>query len=159
MRRTVFEAISILVAALTLALVVNGLRPGGIRVVRGPEHAVLRPEGSGAAMIVSFKEAVEKFDSGDAVFIDARLPEAYAAGHPGGAVNLPVVEFKVRAAAFLEQFEPDTELIAYCVEPQCPLARELAERLQEIGFANVSYLIDGWDQWQNADLPIVSEQP
>lgn len=157
MRRTVFEAISILVAALTLALVVNGLRPGGIRVVRGPEHAVLRSEG--VALAFSFEEAVEKFDSGDAVFIDARLPEAYAAGHPEGAVNLPVVEFKTRTAAFLEQFEPDTELIAFCVEPQCPLARELAERLREIGFANVSYLIDGWDQWQNADLPIVSEQP
>jgi 3-mercaptopyruvate sulfurtransferase SseA len=39
-------------------------------------------------------EAKAAFDNGEAVIVDVRSAEAYAAGHVVGAINIPLVEFE-----------------------------------------------------------------
>jgi rhodanese-related sulfurtransferase len=157
MRRAFFEAITILVVALTLALIVNGLRPGGIRIVRAPEKIIDNPAGSDAPAVISLADAVVKYNAGRALFIDARSPEDFSAGHIEGALNLPALDFENRVAQFFEQVDPDFELITYCDGPDCPLAKDLSEYLMESGFEHVSFLLDGWGQWKSEKLPVVMD--
>lgn len=54
---------------------------------------VLWPEGSGpAASPLSLDEALRLQARGEAVLVDVRSREAYAAGHVPGAVNMPATE-------------------------------------------------------------------
>jgi predicted sulfurtransferase len=43
---------------------------------------------------VPVDEAKRAFDNGEAVIVDVRSAEAYAAGHAAGAINIPLVEFE-----------------------------------------------------------------
>ena len=60
---------------------------------------VLWPEGSGpGASPMTLAEALERRDRGEAVLIDVRSAEAYAAGHIPGAVNVAAHETEAQAA-------------------------------------------------------------
>ena len=60
---------------------------------------VLWPAGSGpGAAEVPVADALARCDRGEAVLIDVRAPDVYAAGHIPGAVNVPAQEIEARAA-------------------------------------------------------------
>jgi rhodanese-related sulfurtransferase len=71
--------------------------------------------------------------NGDAVVIDVRPPEEYAAGHLKGALSIPLSELEKRLA----EFPPDKEIVAYCRGRYCVLAVEAVERLRRKGFQAV----------------------
>jgi hypothetical protein len=59
---------------------------------------VLWPAGSGpGAAEVPLEDALARRDRGEAVLIDVRTAESYAAGHIPGAVNVPAGEIEARA--------------------------------------------------------------
>lgn len=61
---------------------------------------VVWPEGSGpGAKAMSLGDALKLRDGGDAVLIDVRSPEAYAAGHIPGALNIASHEIVRQASA------------------------------------------------------------
>ena len=63
-----------------------------------PIACVLWPEGAGpGASAMPLAEALERRDRGEAVLMDLRSPEAYAAGHIPGAVSIPAHEIERRA--------------------------------------------------------------
>jgi hypothetical protein len=65
-----------------------------------PLGCVLWPEGAGpGAAAVPLAEALVRRDRGEAVLIDVRSREAYAAGHIPGALNLASNEIESQAAA------------------------------------------------------------
>ena len=43
---------------------------------------------------LTVEEAKLALDNGEAVIVDVRSAEAYAAGHAAGAINIPLVEFE-----------------------------------------------------------------
>jgi predicted sulfurtransferase len=57
-------------------------------------------------------EAKAAFDDGEAVIVDVRSPEAYAAGHAAGAINIPLVEFENNIANI--PLEKGQWIITYC---------------------------------------------
>ena len=99
-------------------------------------------------------DAKKIFDSGQAVFVDARSFEAYSDGHIKGAVSLPVMEFDLIIKEFMEQHNPSQFIITYCSGRECEDSHDLAERLVEAGFQNVSVYIDGYELWEQRDYPI-----
>jgi rhodanese-related sulfurtransferase len=94
------------------------------------------------------------YDSGAAVFVDARSPEDYAYGHIKGAVSLPIHEFDAYAEAFLEQYPPERVIVTYCSGRTCEDSHRLAQLLIEFGYTNVSVLIDGYPSWEGKGYPI-----
>lgn len=99
-------------------------------------------------------EAKKIFDSGQALFVDARSFEAYSDGHIKGAVSLPAMEFDEFVEEFMEQYNPSQFIITYCSGRECEDSHDLAERLVEAGFQNVSVYIDGYELWEQRDYPI-----
>ena len=77
-------------------------------------------------------------DADALVVIDARSPEAFAAGHVPGARNLP----RPFAAADV----PDGPLVVYCWGPGCNGAVKAARELAQLGRA-AKEMLGGFEYW------------
>jgi rhodanese-related sulfurtransferase/biotin operon repressor len=96
---------------------------------------------------VGREELVDRLRQGDAVLVDVRPPEEFAAGHIEGARSIPLDELERR----LGELPPDLEVIAYCRGPFCAYAHDAVRRLQAAG-REASRLEDGWPEWRLAEL-------
>jgi rhodanese-related sulfurtransferase len=90
--------------------------------------------------------------SGDAgpVVVDARTPEAYAAGHVPGALNLPHRLMDAQTTALLPT---DRLIVVYCDGAGCNASTKGALRLASLGF-EVKEMIGGLDWWIRDGYPV-----
>jgi rhodanese-related sulfurtransferase len=153
-KRTLWEALAILAIASVLGLLFNHYRTGGLELI-APERPAPAPLGGSTGMReISVEAAAAKFDSGEAVFADARSPEEFERGHIRGALNLPPAAMDAWAEKLLSEIGTEVEWVTYCDGENCPLARELAGQLNLLGFERVYYLEDGWRKWRSRGLPV-----
>jgi len=61
---------------------------------------------------VAVEEAKAALNSGEAVIVDIRSAESYAAGHATGAINIPLAEFESNIENL--PFKKDQWIITYC---------------------------------------------
>ncbi|KAI7836588.1 hypothetical protein COHA_009549 [Chlorella ohadii] len=90
------------------------------------------------------KGASELIQSGASIYADVRTPEEFAAGHPPGAVNVPVFLKQngqmVPNPQFQQQFEkafPDKDA-----------------QLCAAGYSNLTNVEGGYQAWTGAGLPV-----
>ncbi len=96
-------------------------------------------------------QLLRRLDRRDAVVVDVRPTEEYAAAHIRGAVSIPLDELARRLREL-----PRTKLIvAYCRGPHCVLAPQALALLRARGF-RARRLEDGLPEWRAAGLPIAS---
>ena len=79
------------------------------------------------------------------VVIDARSPEAFAAGHVPGALSLP--------RPFAASDVPDGPLVVYCWGPACNGAVKAARELALIGRA-AKEMLGGFEYWVREGHPV-----
>jgi rhodanese-related sulfurtransferase len=77
--------------------------------------------------------------------LDVRSPDAFAAGHVPGAINLPHRRINDRN---LSRFEPETLFVVYCDGPHCNGADRGAARLARLG-RKVKKMIGGIEGWKD----------
>jgi rhodanese-related sulfurtransferase len=87
------------------------------------------------------------------VVIDCRSPEAYAAGHLPGAVNIP--HRRITREVIDDLLPGDQLLITYCNGPHCNASTRGALRLAQLG-RRVKEMPGGMVGWVNEGLPIES---
>lgn len=112
---------------------------------------------SGEQIDISLAEAKKLFLQQAAIFMDARPDDDYKKGHIKGARSLPRNEVDQRLMKVTEDISTDTPIIAYCDGEACELSHDVANILLDMGFNNVRILLNGWTKWQQADLPIETE--
>ena len=100
---------------------------------------------------VAREELLERIERGEAVLLDVRPAEEFAAGHIAGAVSVPLEELEERLA----ELPADAEIVAYCRGPYCLLASRALELLRARGF-RARRLEDGLPEWRLAGLPVVA---
>jgi len=86
-------------------------------------------------------------EAGTTVFVDARLPGDFQAGHIGKAVNVPVYLEEHEVTEKMEHVPRDSEIFAYCQSSSCPYAVVIAKKLISAGYLNVSVYKGGWRDW------------
>lgn len=86
------------------------------------------------------------------VVLDVRGREAYAAGHVGGAMNIPHAKINARN---LEPFPEDTTIVVYCDGPMCNGADRAALRIARLG-RPVKKMIGGIEGWKTEGFSIVT---
>jgi rhodanese-related sulfurtransferase len=94
-----------------------------------------------------------KIEDGEGfVLVDALGPISFAASHLPGAVNITPRGVDERARRLI----PDvaTEVVVYCQSPTCESSVEVAERLVQLGYLNVSHYAGGKEDWMAAGLPL-----
>jgi rhodanese-related sulfurtransferase len=94
---------------------------------------------------VGREELLERLASGEAILVDVRPEEEFAAGHIEGARSIPIEELERR----LEELPADREIVAYCRGPFCAYAHDAVRRLEESG-RRARRLEDGWPEWRLA---------
>jgi rhodanese-related sulfurtransferase len=88
----------------------------------------------------------------DFVLIDVRAPEAFAAGHADGAINIPCRRLTERTLA---PFAADRLLVVYCAGPHCNGADKAAVRAARLG-RPAKKMIGGVQGWKDEGFPLVS---
>lgn len=147
------SAILVLLACVA-AYAVNALRHEPLPFIGDWSSEGQLTSADGKKTAISLEEAKKLFDAGKTVFLDARSPEDYQAGHIQGAKNLPWLEFAKYFDQAMAQISQDQVIIAYCDGETCHLSKELAQALSEMGFLNVRVLVNGWTLWVQNSLPI-----
>lgn len=140
-------------SALT-GLLINEFRPNGLPLIGDWSPQARMTLDSGNRIAISIEDAQALFDSGKAVFLDARPQGAFLDGHIQGAKSLPWNEFDIHMEDVIATLPEATPIITYCDGESCHLSKELAKALIEMGFANVRVLINGWGLWQSHGLPV-----
>jgi rhodanese-related sulfurtransferase len=99
------------------------------------------------ALETDCSDVKDAFDRGvvDFVLLDVRGPNAYAAGHIAGALNIPHREISNERMAV---FPRDTLFVVYCAGPHCNGADQAALRLSELG-CRVKKMIGGIAGWRD----------
>lgn len=158
MARSLAELIILLVVSLVLATILNLINPEGIPLFGqwNPDEGLVH---AGEICIASLHpvddlEALDAYLQSNAVFVDARLPAEYDAGHIPGAFNLPIGEIDEAIHNFLDMFPVDTRLILYCSGPECYDASDLMVILQEYDYQDTSVFYQGLIGWKKAGRPI-----
>jgi rhodanese-related sulfurtransferase len=90
--------------------------------------------------------------AGRVTVVDA-LPAAYwAQQHLPGALN--IVEDDVERLAPELLPDPAAPVVVYCSNAACGNSRAVAERLEQLGYADVRTYADGIQDWIEAGLPV-----
>lgn len=109
---------------------------------------------SGENLEISLSEAVNLFNKGGAVFIDARSGAEYDAGHIKGAKSLPYKEADLKFVEAMSGVPEESTIITYCDGETCELSMELAIFLRNAGYKNVKVLSNGWSVWKQNNLSV-----
>jgi len=86
--------------------------------------------------------------------LDVRRRPEWQAGHIETSAWWPLDDYK----ASLPKLDPNAPIAVLCrlSQPDCLIACSL---LQRAGFQNVTNVIGGFDAWEKARLPVVTEMP
>lgn len=151
LKQSIKQAVVILVVASVLGLIVYGARPDKIKA---PDPPTPVPTEAQQVTDIPISEALDLYQAGKAIFIDARHAVDYDAGHIKGAVHLTADESEAWLPDFLATTDPQAVIVTYCDGQNCHLAPELAELLFFNGFDHVFYLENGWTRWRDSGYPV-----
>src|SRR5436305_11768494 len=102
----------------------------------------------GDVQVIGRDELRDRLARGDAVLIDVRPQEEYAAGHIEGSRSIPLEELEQR----LSELPADREIVAYCRGRFCAFAHEAVRRLTSTG-RPARRLEAAWPEWAPALEP------
>lgn len=108
--------------------------------------------------IVNEKVSIEQFEKlmtekSNAIILDVRTPEEFAAGHVKGAVNLNIHDAAFKSG--LAKLDKTKPMLVYCKSGA--RSADAASQMKEMGFGEVYNFGGGMLAWSNAGKPIVSD--
>jgi rhodanese-related sulfurtransferase len=154
MKKLLTQSLILICLGVGLGLGVNQLSPRGMPWVPPPKKETKADE------FIALHKAKELWGNGAALFVDAREPADYAAGHIGNAFNIPAQSFGQHFSRVAPMLTPDSALVLYCDGKECDLSHRLADNLRQQGYTNLHMLFNGWTAWRDAGLPTTrGDQP
>ncbi len=140
---------ALLAVSAVLGAAANALRPEATRLPwTGDWDRHIETLAFRAGIPVTFLNGMrERIGDPSVVVFDARVPVEYAAGHLPGAFSLPVAEVDRRIVDHVHRLTPETSILVYCGGLDCDDALELALRLREFGFQDLTLYPGGHAEW------------
>ncbi len=102
---------------------------------------------------VTVEQAYRLYNSGNAIFLDARDEWEFEFGHIVGAVNLPYYDFD-NYKHVLNNYNKEQIFVTYCGGDDCELSVTLGNKLSKLGYTKIFIFFGGWNDWINAGYPI-----
>lgn len=103
---------------------------------------------------IDFLEAQRLYESGEAVFLDARIPGEYAKGHIAGAKSWPQDRFLEYLDIYEGQIPYDAHIVVYCEGDPCTQSQRLLEDLSFSGYLIIDLYYGGIEEWVTQGQPI-----
>ena len=111
------------------------------------------PDDMTGPMMVNLEFSKYHFDSGAAVFIDARDPEDYESGHIQNSINIPY-DYYENYEDIINGLDDAGIYIIYCSGEECSLSIDLADYLYTEKLIDKLLIFEGgWPQWRDAEYP------
>lgn len=107
---------------------------------------------------IHLEEAKVLFESGRAVFIDARGAGEYNEAHIPGSINIQVGDVQNKIQQYKDVFK-DKVLVPYCHGAGCHLSDKVAYALFDAGYKKVVIYFGGWPEWTQANMPVKKYEP
>ncbi|HEY4187394.1 MAG TPA: rhodanese-like domain-containing protein [Polyangia bacterium] len=159
------RALGLLVGGAALGLLVNGVRPGGVRLASYAPPTVCaattptapRTPGVPAVETLSPVDASALCGDPRTLIADVRPAESFAQGHVSGAIHLPCTASGVAASAAVELVAGRQSLIVY--GDTTDDARRVAEEMRRrIGKSDLRVVVleGGFSAWSQAGLACAS---
>lgn len=139
----------LLALAALLGSAANLLRPASTRLpwIGDWQHHVENLAFKAGIPVTFLAGARERVGDPSTVVFDARISEHYAAGHLPRALSLPVAEAETRIGAYAERLTPQTPILTYCDVADCTDGLDLAAKLRQMGFENLTLYPGGYAEW------------
>jgi len=148
-KQGIWQGSALVLIAAVLAFTVNALRDDGLPLRPKAEVKALKAV---TPSEIGLQEALARFRTRTALFLDARDAYEFSAGHIPGAWNAPPGEHVDLPGRL--QARKDPLIIVYCSDAECTKARKLADELVQNGVSNISIMRQGWLAWSNAGFPV-----
>jgi rhodanese-related sulfurtransferase len=101
---------------------------------------------------ISREKLRSAIDEKTAVVVDALPAAPYRRRHLPGALNLVVEDADAKAAEVLP--DKDATIVTYSTDVECGRGERLAERLRELGYADVRTYHEGIEDWVGNGLAV-----
>jgi rhodanese-related sulfurtransferase len=153
------EVMTLFAISIVIAFAVNYFSPKGIALTGQWDSAagvVTAKSKEFDGFFIPIPDAVaakEIFDSGHALFVDARSRDIYEEGHIRGAASLPVGQFSEAIEPFKTTYPTSTPIVTYCSVQECNDSHKLAQLLFMEGYTDISIFIDGYPGWKAEGYP------
>jgi rhodanese-related sulfurtransferase len=108
---------------------------------------------------IQLPTAQSLYESGDAVFFDARILSEYASGHIAGAKPWPFDEFLKYLEIYSDGISYGTQRVVYCEGGDCDQSEELTEDLLIEGYLKIDIYTGGYDEWMVMGMPTETGVP
>lgn len=134
--------------AVTLSLIAHVFLPTGF--LRSP-MAVDNVQASFFApdvRIVELDEIERLKESGDCVFVDARMSSAFADFHLPGAINIPIDMGYLRMQRALSEIDKRKTVVMYCQSSMCGWGEVVAQQLAARGVHKIVVYRGGVNEWR-----------
>jgi rhodanese-related sulfurtransferase len=104
--------------------------------------------------VLSVEDSYHIFREKAALFIDARDPEEFDAGHIPGAVNIPYDQITLpEYSRIISKLDENRCNVVYCNTHICSVSYTCAEYLMYLGFKRV-IIAEGYMQWVEKGYPV-----
>lgn len=154
--RSLLQAGGMSAVAVSFALIQHGTSEAGLL---GNEPATARVIEDNLMTFVKKVNAADipQLMAQGAVFVDARFPGDYEAGHLDRAINIPPFLDRSQRSERLAAVRADQTVVVYCQSEGCDYARRVATHLLKDGHAGIVIFKGGWHEWSEAakDKPVV----
>ena len=111
------------------------------------------PNPMSSPMVVDLAFSKHYFDSGSAIFIDARDPEDFENGNINNSINIPY-DYYEDYDELIDSLDDTNIFITYCSGGECSLSFDLADYLfSEKLFEKILVFEGGWPEWKDAGSP------
>ncbi|HYA02222.1 MAG TPA: rhodanese-like domain-containing protein [Syntrophobacteria bacterium] len=150
MKRSLLQALGIILISGALGLGANAFRADGIPLIERWTDKLAEKQQAGGFPAVSLAETADALARNDAMFLDARDPDFYALGHIPGAVNLPVHDFDRMFPGLKDRIEAAPLVIVYCDGGGCEASVELTGKLFLEGIDRISVFPGGFQEWKES---------
>lgn len=139
----------LMLASIVLGSAAQALRPAATRLpwVGDWERHIESLAFKAGIPVTFLAGARTRVDDAATMVFDARVPEQYEAGHLPRALSLPVADVAHRIGTYVSQLTPETPILVYCGGADCDDALELALRLREYGFTDLTLYPGGFAEW------------
>jgi len=105
---------------------------------------------------IDIDEAKFLFDSGKALFIDARSISEYDEAHIKGAIPIPLNLLMENIEKYKDKLK-NKILVSYCHGIGCHLSDRVAYQLYDSGYRNICIFFSGWPKWVEHKYPITQK--
>lgn len=131
------------------------------RDLHSGEGPITPPESEpGDPPFVTVNSARIDFNSGSALFIDAREPEEFECGTIPGSVSIPFdnlpdsPDLGPYFDSALGGLSLDRRIVIFCSGDECDLSIHVARNMQAVGYTDLAIFFGGSREWERFGLPV-----